>query len=187
MPVSTTRTMVCVVAAAAIWISLSGCAKKEDPSAQEPAAGSGPDSQAPAGKPAAKVEKEGLEKQIDEVRAAFLSLQQICGAKNIDGYVNFWDDETKVGVDGRSLTLDQRREGRRKSLIEKPGVLEEIAQAKIESIAADTSQAQKIESLWGVKIQGTMMLVRTDGADYLFHETALGWKLFTKASRGYFR
>jgi len=187
MPVRTTRTIVYVVAVAAVCISLSGCGKKEDRSASEPATGSEPNRQAPAEKPAAQVEDQSLSRQIDEVRAAFLALQQVCRAKDVGGYVNFWDDETKVGVDGRSLTLDERREGRRKSLIEKPGVLEEIAQAKIESIAVDTSQAEKMESLWGVKIKGTMMLVRTDGADFLFHETPQEWKLFTKASRGYFR
>ncbi len=187
MPVRAIRILVYVVAVSVISLSPSGCAKKGEQSAEEPAARSEPDSQAPAGKPAAKAEKEGPQKQMDDVRAAFLSLQQVCKAKDVDGYVNFWDDETKVGVDGRNLTLDERREGRRKSLIEKPGALEEIAKATIESIAVDTSQAQKMESLWGVKIKGTMMLVRTDGADFLFHETAQGWKLFTKASRGYFR
>jgi hypothetical protein len=187
MPVKIGRTIAYVVAVLAVFVSLSGCAKKEDRSTKEPATRSEPNSQSPAEKPVAKGDKEGLQRQIGEVRAAFLSLQQVCKAKNVDGYVNFWDDETKMAIDGRSLTLDERREGRRKSLAEKPGTLEEIAGAKIESITVDTSQAQKLESLSGAKIKGTMMLVRTDGAAFLFHETAQGWKLFTKASPGYFR
>ena len=136
-----------------------------------------------------KDDEEGLQRQIDEVRKAFTSLQEVCKANDIDGYLDSWDYETKMEVEKgvRDLDLNERRENRRKSLTKSPGKLQEIANAKIESIAMDTSQAQKIENFWGVEIKGPMMLVRTDGRAYLFHETAAGWKLFTVAPADYFR
>ena len=68
-----------------------------------------------------------------------------------------------------------------------PGYDQEIANLKIESITVDTSQAEKIENMFGVEIKGTTMLVRTNGRALLFHETAKGWKLFTIAPPEYFR
>jgi len=116
-------------------------------------------------------------------------LQDACKANDIDGYLDFWDDETKMAVEKmvRDLDIDERRERRRKSLKEKPGILQEIANLKIESITVDTSQAEKIENMFGVEIKGTTMLVRTNGRALLFHETAKGWKLFTIAPPEYFR
>ena len=124
---------------------------------------------------------------MDEVRRTFLSLQEVCKANDVDGYLGFWDDETKKAIDGRDLDLDERRERRRESLTKRPGTLEEIADARIESITVDTSQAEKIAMLSGTEIEGTMMLVHTSGPALLFHETAQGWKLFTRASPEYFR
>ena len=65
--------------------------------------------------------------------------------------------------------------------------MREIANAGIESITVDTSQAEKMKALLGVEIKGTMLLVRTTGLAYLFHETDKGWKLFTMAPSEYFR
>jgi len=130
---------------------------------------------------------EGLQKQVDEVRKTFTSLQGVCKANDIEGYLDSWDYETKMAIDGRDLSLDERRERTRKYLTRRPGTLQEIANAKIESITVDTSQAEKMEILFGVEIKGTMMLVRTNGRAFLFHETAKGWKLFTIAPPEYFR
>ena len=135
----------------------------------------------------AGAEMSGLQKQTDEVRAAFLSLQQICQAGDIDGYVAFWDDEAKIKIDGRDMDVAQRRQRRRESLLKRPETLPQIASAKIESIAVNTSQAEGIEKTLGVKVEGTMMVVFTDGPALLFHETTDGWKLFTKSTAEYFR
>ena len=85
------------------------------------------------------------------------------------------------------LDVDTRRERRCESLKKKPGILEEIANLKIESITVDTNQTERIEMSAGVEIKGTMILVRTNGRALLFHETAKGWKLFTIGPPGYFR
>ncbi len=127
-----------------------------------------------------------LDKQIEEVRAAFLALQQICKANDVDGYVAFWDDKTKEQTDARDLTIAQRQQRRRERTLANPGALEEIAKAKIESIEVNTSQAEGMER-FGQKVEGTMMVVFTDGPALLFHETADGWKLFTKSTGDYFR
>ena len=130
-----------------------------------------------------------LQKQIDEVRQTFISMQEVCKANDIDRYLDFWDYETKMAVEKnvREQSLEERRENQRKSLTEDPAVLQEIANAKIVSIAVDTSQAQKVGNFFGVDIEGTMMLVRTDNRAYLFHETDKGWKLFTIAPPEYFQ
>ncbi len=199
-----------ILAVSVLSASLSGCAKKKDRSGEESEASAASDSQSstadrqvvqpgetasqastpelPAGpEEVAGGDEEELRKQIDEVRRAFFSLQEVCRANDVDGYLDFWDDETKKAVDGRDLDLDERRERRRESLARRPGTLEEIANAKIKSITVDISQAEKIATLSGIEIEGTMMLVRTNGPDLLFHETAQGWKLFTIASGEYFR
>ena len=129
----------------------------------------------------------GSEDPIEQVRATFLSLQQICKANDLDGYVAFWDDETKKEIDGRELTVAQRQEQRRQRLLEKPGDLQEIANATIQSIEVNTSQAEKLEQLFGREVEGAMIVVFTDGPALLFHETADGWKLFTKSTGSYFR
>jgi len=128
-----------------------------------------------------------LDKQIEEVRAAFLSLQQVCKANDIDGYVAFWDDKTKEQTDGRDLTVAQRQQRRRERTVEKPGALEKIANATIESIEVNTTQAEGMERTFGRKVEGTMIVVFTDGPALLFHETADGWKLFTLSTGDYFR
>ncbi|MHC4167443.1 MAG: hypothetical protein ACYSWQ_10835 [Planctomycetota bacterium] len=202
----TTRIIILVLSASILSTSLWSCAKKEQPDTDsEPnsqsstddsqivkpvettSQASTPDIPAKADKEVGKDSDEELQRQIGEVRKAFISLQDICKANDIDGYTAFWDDETKMVVDGRDLDVAERRENRRKSLTKSPGRLHEIANAKIESITVDTSQAKKIEDFWGVKVEGTLMLVRTDGRAYLFHETAAGWKLFTVAPADYFR
>ncbi len=199
-----------VLAVLLLSASLSGCARKEDRSGEESDAGAASDSpsstadrqvvqpgettpQTPTpelpggpGEEVAAGDEEELQRQIDEVHRAFLSLQEVCKANDVDGYLAFWDDETKKAIDGRDLDLDERRERRRESLAKRPGALEEIANATIESIAVDTSQAEKLAT-FGVQIEGTMMLVRTNGPALLFHETAQGWKLFTRAPGEYFR
>lgn len=203
-------TIISVLAVSVLFVALLGCAKKEDRSPEESGTSSEPDTQSAANEgqvikskeitsqastadivarpedAVAEDDEEGLARQVDEVRRAFLSLQQICEANDIDGYLAFWDDETKIAVDGRDLDVDERRERRRQSLTKKPGMLEKIANATVRSIGVDTSQAEKIERTFGVEVKGTMMLVRTSGDAFLFHETAEGWKLFTIASAGYF-
>jgi len=200
-----------VLAVSVLFTSLWGCAKKEDMSKEESetnsesksqsstddnqiiksgettSQASTPDTPAKAEKEVGKDDDDRLQKQVDEVRRAFISLQEACKANDIDGYLDFWDYETKKAVDGRDLDLDERRENRRKSLTKRPGTLQEIANLKIESITVDTSQAEKIENMFGVEIKGTTMLVRTNGRALLFHETAKGWKLFTIAPPEYFR
>ncbi len=199
-----------VLAVSVFSASLGGCAKKEDRSKGEFDANAASNSQSSTAarqvvqpgemtsqtstpelpaepeKDVARDVEGGLQKQIDEVRRAFVSLQEVCKANDVDGYLAFWDDETKKAIDGRDLNLEERRERRRESLAKRPGALEEIANATIESIAVDTSQAEKLATL-GVQIEGTMMLVRTNGPALLFHETAQGWKLFTRAPGEYFR
>jgi hypothetical protein len=205
------KIIIYVLAGSVLSASLLGCARKEDKPKEESEAKAESNgqsltddgqviksekamSEAHTEETPAKDEKEmgqddegKLQKQVEEVRKTFLSLQEVCKANDIDGYVDFWDDETKKMVDGRDLGIEERRERRRESLTKKPGMLQEIANAKIESITVDTSQAEKIANLFGAEIKGTMMLVRTGSRDYLFHETDEGWKLFTIASPGYFR
>jgi len=205
------RIIIYVLAVSVLFTSLWGCAKKEDRPKEEydtnsesnsqsstddsqiikswdtTSQASTPDIPAKAEEEVGKDNDERLQKQVDEVRRAFVSLQEACKANDIDGYLDFWDDETKKEVDGRDLDLNERRERRRESLTKRPGTLQEIANAKIESITVDTSQAEKIENFFGAEIEGTMMLVRTNGPAFLFHETAKGWKLFTRASSEYFR
>ncbi|MHC4477291.1 MAG: hypothetical protein ACYTEL_16715 [Planctomycetota bacterium] len=118
------------------------------------------------------------QKQVDEVRAAFLSLQRLCKANDVEGYLDFWDYETRKAVDGRDLDIDQRRERRRQSLTKRPQTLQQIAGAKIESITVDYWKVESLQLLLGVEIEGTMMRVRTNGLDLWFHETAKAWKLF---------
>ena len=123
-----------------------------------------------------------VQKQADEVRTTFMVLQQVCKANDVDRYLYFWDDETKKAIDGRDLDIDQRRQRRRQSLTRRPQTLQEIADAKIESITVDYWEPEKIEAVHGVEIKGTMMLVRTTGLhfrfDLQFHQTPNGWKLW---------
>ena len=49
-----------------------------------------------------------LQKQQDEVRQAFISLQKVCKMNDIEGYLDLWDFETKM-ADGRDISLDERR------------------------------------------------------------------------------
>ena len=120
-----------------------------------------------------------LRKQREEVRQAFISLQEACKANDIDKYVASWDDETKMATDGRDLTLDQRRARRREAVMEKPERLQRFVNLTIESITLDTSKAESLKSQSGIDLEGTMMLVRTSGSDLFFHETAKGWKLYS--------
>ncbi len=197
------RIIVQIIAVSAIAALPWGCAKQDDTVPEESGADVPQSTVAPAddgqaGMPdqtalettapgEGEVHSSDVKKQADEVRAAFLALQQICRAGDIDGYVAFWDDETKKQIDGRDLDVAQRRQRRRASLQNRPETLPEIANAKIESIAVDTTQAEKTEKLLGVTVEGTMMVVFTDGPALLFHETDAGWKLFTKAPSDYFR
>lgn len=124
---------------------------------------------------------------IEQIQAAFLSLQQVCKTNDVDGNVAFWDYETKKEIDGRDLTVARRQQQRRQRLVEKPEDLEEIANAAIESIEVNTSQAEKLEQFSGRKVEGAMIVVFTSGPALLFHETSDGWKLFTKSTGNYFR
>lgn len=183
------KIIIYVVAVTVLFSSMWGCAKKEDRSEEE--AEPNTESNSPSStdvSPAIKPvpDAEGLQRQVDEVRKTFMSLQEVCRANDIEGYLDSWDYETKM-ADGRDLSLDERRERTRKSLTRRPGTLREIANARIKSITVDTSQAEKIETLLGVEIKGTMMLVRTTGLAYLFHETDKGWKLYNMAPSEYFR
>jgi hypothetical protein len=121
-------------------------------------------------------------KQVDEVRRTFLALQQVCKANDVDRYLYFSDYETKMATDGRDLDLDQRRQRTRQSLARRPQTLQEIANAKIESITVDYWEPEKIEVVHGAEIKGTMMLVRTTGlhlrVHLRFHQTPNGWKLY---------
>ncbi len=205
------KIIIYVLAVSVLFASLWGCARKEDRSEEGSEAksesydqSSTDDSQVVKSEEVtsevtkqeipAKDEKEmgqdsdgKLQKQVEEVRKTFISLQEVCRANDVDGYLDFWDDETKIAVDGRDMDIEERRERRRESLTKRPGMLQEIASAKIESITIDTSQAEKLEGSFGVEIKGAMMLVRTGSRDFLFHETDKGWKLFTVAGPGYFR
>ncbi len=192
------RSIVSIVALAAISSLLWGCAKKDDGTTADPGTDSAHSmpSAANSGRTASEraapttegdTNANASQKQIEEVRTAFLALQQICKANDIDGYVAFWDDETHKEIDGRDLTVAQRQERRRQRLLEKPGDLQEIAKARIESIEVNTSQAEKLEQLYGRKVEGAMIVVVTDKPALLFHETADGWKLFTKSTSSYFR
>lgn len=204
----TTKIIILVLSASILSTSLWSCAKKEESDADsEPnsqsstdnsqivkplettSQASTPDIPAKAEEKMEKDHEEGLQRQIAEVRKAFASLQEACKGNDIDGYLDFWDYETKMVIEKqvRDLGLNERRENRRESLTKSPGKLHEIANAKIESITVDTSQAEKIEDFWGVEVEGTLLLVRTDGRAFLFHETAAGWKLFTVAPADYFR
>jgi hypothetical protein len=196
-----TRVIASIFVASLLLAPLCGCAKKTDTSQPAPVAkpesGSPPATankvpQSPAPATPAKAEKEtavddkaGSQKQVEEVRSAFVALQQVCRANDIDGYLAFWDDQTKKLIDGEDP--NDRREHRRVSLTKNPGILQEIAGAEIESITANTSQAESIKSLLGVEIKGAMLLVRTKGRAFLFHETVQGWRLFTIAPSQYFR
>jgi hypothetical protein len=185
-----------VVAVSVLFGTLSGCGGKEDrPEETDPNTESNSPSStdvSPVIEPGETPEEAGkggaevLKKQVDEVRKTFISLQEVCRANDIEGYLDSWDYETKM-LDGRELSVDERRERTRKSLTRRPGTLREIAYTRIESITVDTSQAEKMKTVLGVEIKGTMLLVRTTGIAYLFHETDKGWKLFTMAPPEYFR
>jgi hypothetical protein len=188
------------VTALALSFLLWGCGKPEEQTAEEAdtnsaqreaaTANSGQPAATPAAAEAVSAAARhpgGSEDPIEQVRAAFLSLQQVCKANDVDGYVAFWDDETKRDIDGRDLTVAQRQEQRRQRLVEKPGDLQEIAKATIQSIKVDTSQAEKLEQLFHERVEGAMIVVFTDGPALLFHETSDGWKLFTKSTGSYFR
>ena len=150
------RIIIYVLAVSVLFTSLLGCAKKEDKPKEESEAiaesngqSSADDgqvikseevtSEASTQEIPAKDEKvmgqdsdEQLQKQVEEVRKTFLSLQEVCKANDIEGYLDFWDDETKKAVDGRDLVVDKRREQRRESLTKKPGLLQEIANLLME-------------------------------------------------------
>ncbi len=130
-----------------------------------------------------------VQKQADEVRTTFMALQQVCKANYVDGYLDFWDYETKKAIDGRDLDLDQRRQRTRQSLARRPETLQEIASAKIESITVDYWEPENIEAVLGVEIKGTMMLVGTTGLHLRFHlrfhQTPNGWKLWNITRRGH--
>jgi len=182
-----------LAAVSVLFGSVCGCGGKEEMVEEEREAGQEPASPPSTNEPgeitkeAEKGDAERLQKQAEEVRSTFVSLQKVCEANDIEGYLDFWDYETKKEIDGRELSVEERREVRRKSLANRPGTLRDIANAKIEYITVDTSQAEKLEALFSVEIEGTMMLVRTTGLAYLFHETDKGWKLFTVAPSEYFR
>jgi len=198
----TTKTAIGVLVASVLLAPLVGCAKKPETSSDQPSSKSEPNSPPSAAATSlasspnspAKVEKKVevddntvWQKKADEVRATFVSLQQACKANDIEACLGFYDEETHKAADGRDLSVDERRQRRRERLAKEPGILQEIANAKVESIAVDTSQAEKVRSTLGAEIKGTMMLVRTTGRAFLFHETAEGWKLFTVAPADYFR
>ena len=183
------KIIIYVVAVSVLFGSMCGCAKKEDRPGEETEPNT--ESKSPSSTDVSPIVKpvpdaEVLQRQVDEVRKTFMSLQEVCRANDIEGYLDSWDYETKMS-DGRDLSLDERRERTRKSLTRRPGTLRDIANVRIKSITVDTSQAKKMETLLGVEIKGTMMLVRTTGLAYLFHETDKGWKLFTMAPSEYFR
>ena len=182
------KIMVYLAAVLVFFGSMWGCGGKEERAEEEAEANTVSKSPwssdvSPADKPGQ--EGGGLLKQVEEVRKTFISLQEVCKANDIEGYLDFWDDETKL-LDGRDLSLEERRERRRKSLTSRPVVFLEIVNAKIRSITVETSQAEKLKALYGGEIKGTMMLVRTSIRAYLFHETDKGWKLFTIAPLEYF-
>jgi hypothetical protein len=183
------KIIIYVVVVSVLFGSLCGCRGKDERSEQETEPNT--ESNSPSSKDVSPViepvpDPEGLKKQVEEVRKTFMSLQKVCRANDIEGYLDSWDYETKM-ADGRDLSLDERRDRTRKSLTRRPGTLREIANAEIKSITVDTSQAEKMKALLGVEIRRTMMLVRTTGLAYLFHETDKGWKLFTMAPSKYFR
>jgi hypothetical protein len=183
------KIIIYVFAVAVLCCSMCGCGGKEDRPEEPTDSNTESNRQSSTGiRPVIKFVgvAEGLQKQVEQVRNTFMSLQKVCRANDIEGYLDFWDYETKM-LDGRDLSLDERRERTRKSLTKRPETLQEIANSRIKSITVDTSQAEKIEALSGAEIEGTMMLVRTTGRALLFHETDEGWKLFTIASPGYFR
>ena len=196
------KIIIYVVAVSILFTSLGGCTKKEDAASEESDTISESNGQSltddsqisESGKTTSQVDipddEARLEEQVDEVREVFMSLQEVCKADDIEGYLDFWDDETKMAVDNHvretSLGLDERRENRRKLLAKKPGTLQEIANLKIESITVNTREVEKIETVFGVEIEGTMMLVETNGKSLLFHETAKGWKLFSINMPKYF-
>lgn len=124
--------IISVLAVSVLFVALLGCAKKENRSREESSTNSEPDAQSAAeinkskeitsqastadipARPedaVAEDDEEGLGRQVDEVRMVFLSLQQVCKANDIDGYLAVWDDETKMVVDGRDLDVDERRMG----------------------------------------------------------------------------
>ena len=131
------KIIIYVLAVSVLFISLWSCAKKEDRSKEESDTNSQsnnqssiddsqiiksgetasqaytPDIPVKAEKEVRKDHEEVLQKQVDEVRKTFISLQKVCKANDIDGYLDFWDDETKKVVDGRDLDLHERRERRR--------------------------------------------------------------------------
>lgn len=183
------KIIVYMLAVSVLFGSMCGCGGKEDRPEEETEPNT--ESKSPSStdvSPAIKPvpDPEGLQKQVDEVRKTFISLQEVCKANDIEGYLDFWDDETKM-LDGRDLSLEERRERRRKSLTKRPVAFLEIANAKIESITVNTREVERSETLYGAEIKGTMMLVRTTIRAYLFHETDKGWKLFTVSSPEYFR
>ncbi len=183
------KIIVYVVAVSVLFGSMCGCGRKEDRSEEEAEANT--ESNSPSSTDVSPViepvpDAEVLQRQVDEVRKTFMSLQEVCRANDIEGYLDSWGYGTKMS-DGGDLSLDERRERTRKSLTRRPGTLRDIANAKIEYITVDTSLAESIKDMSGTEIEGTMMLVRTTGLAYLFHETAKGWKLFTMAPAEYFR
>lgn len=189
--------IVCSVLAIALVLALfSGCAKKEDgpqeqsdtnsesSSRSSTVAHQGNEHEAATPKTSTADApgetgnaEDRLQKQQDEVRQAFVSLQQACKAKDIDTCIAFWDDETKMAIEPRDLDVNERRARRRNNW--KPERYQKIADAKIESITIDTSKAESIKHFFGVDLEGTMMLVHTDGPDLFFHETDKGWKLYS--------
>ena len=98
-------------------------------------------------------------------------------ADDIDGYLDLKDLETHVAADPRHRTLDQMREQKRSTLMEKRDIFQKIANAKIESVTVDTCKAEGLKTVLGFDLKGTVILVRTDGPDLFFHETENGWKL----------
>jgi len=146
-----------------------------------------PDDAEPEGEQVTETDDERLLRQENEVRKVFAALQQACKASDIEACLDFWDYQTQQAIDGRDLDLDQRRQRKRDSLTKTPALLQEIANMKLESIAVNTKEAEKVATLHGTEIEGTMMLVRTDGRALLFHETDKGWKVWKIAPAEYYR
>ena len=146
-----------------------------------------PDEAEPEGKQVTETDEQRRQRQENEVRKVFAALQEACKTNDIEACLDFFDYQTKQAIDGRDLDLDQRRQRRRDSLTKTPALLQEIASMKLESVAVNTKEAEKVATLHGTEIEGTMMLVRTDGRALLFHETDQGWKWWNIAPAEYYR
>lgn len=170
-------------------LAVSGCKRENpEPSSSSALESAAPETPAEAEEQVTETDDERLLRQENEVRKVFAALQQACKANDIEAYLDFWDYQTQQAIDGRDLDLDQRRQRKRDSLTKTPAILQEIANMKLESVTVNTKEAEKVATLHGTEIEGTMMLVRTDGRRaLLFHETDKGWKVWKIAPAEYYR